>query len=157
MAAGELTINISKEDLQRLNGILYGFSKMEKSVIIDKGLKDATAVLMAEGKRNLKQSYKTSPWNKRTGRLERSFTNRINRKTVAGYAGFKRPEGSHAHLVDSGTVDRWTKSGAYRGKVKPTRFWKNAVDSKANKAIETLLESVQNTLVKIVETEGKVS
>ena len=145
--------------MARLNSILQGLSELEKSAVIDKGLKDATAVLIAEGKRTLKQSLSKDPVNvaKRTGRLERSFTNRIRKKKLAGYAGFKRPEGAPAHLVEAGTADRFTKSGAYRGKMTPTRFWKRAIDSKENQAIETLFDSVERTMEQIVTNGGRVS
>ena len=157
--AGELTINLSKEDIDRLDRILYGLTELEKSAVIDKGLKDATAVLLNEGRRNLKQSLSKKPVNvaKRTGGLERSFTNNIKRKKLAGYAGFKRPEGAPAHLVDSGTADRWTKSGAYRGRVTGTKFWRRAIDAKAVEALDILFESVERSINKIVNSEGKVS
>lgn len=157
--AGELTIELHKEDINRLENILYGLTELEKSSVIDKGLKDATTVLLNEGRRNLKQSLSRDPVNveKRTGALYRSFTNNIRRKKMTGYAGFKRPGGAPAHLVDSGTVERWTKAGAYRGKVVGTKFWRRAVDTKTVEAIETLFDSVEQSITQIVNNEGKVS
>lgn len=157
--AGELTINIAKEDLDRLDKILYGLGDLEKSAIIEKGLRDATAVLLAEGRRTLRQSLSKDPVNvaKRTGRLERSFTNKVKKKKMTGYAGFKRPEGAPAHLLDAGTNERWTKSGAYRGRVTATRFWTKAVNNKAIEAIDVLFDSVEQSMLRIVDNEGKVS
>lgn len=159
MASGNFTISLSKEDLDRVEKTLYGLTELEKSATIDKGLKDATVVIMNEGRRNLKQYLSKKPVNvaKRTGRLERSFTNKVKRKKLAGYTGFKRPEGAPAHLVDSGTAERWTRKGAYRGKVIATKFWRRAVDTKAVEAIETLFDSIEKTINKIVNSGGVVS
>lgn len=158
MAEGNLTIELNPEDLKRFETILYGLSELERSQIIDKGLRDSTAVLVAEGKRSLASSLSTKPSNvaRRTGRLESSFAHSIKKKKLTGYAGFKRPEGAPAHLLDQGTAERWTKAGAYRGKVTATKFWTNAVRAKSEEAIETLLDSVENSVLTIVDNGGKV-
>lgn len=41
-------------------------------------------------------------------------------------AGKVSDAANHAHLIDKGTKDRYTRNGKYRGKVEPNYFWTHA-------------------------------
>ena len=95
---------------------------------------------------------------KKTGNLSKSFKTSSSKKKVVAYAGFSRSgihKGNHAHLVDRGTVKRWTKKGYYRGSVsknqpqKGTNFWTDSVMAQGPKAMENLKDTIYNELAKI--------
>lgn len=165
MAQGELTITLSDQDYERVKSIMQGLTELQKSAVIQKGLQEGTRVLVVQGKQNLMTSLSKDPVNvkARKGNLERSFTTRTKKNRLSGYAGFKRPGGASAHLVDKGTDNRWTKSGAYRGSVSKkspytgSRFWTRAVETQSQNALNTLVESIEKSIDKIVQNGGRVS
>ena len=85
-----------------------------------------------------------------------TFAYRYKRKSMAGVrVGFKRPGGNVAHLVDLGTVERYTKAGAYRGKIKGSHFWTDTKDQYVPKAREIILDAVENAIKTI--NGGKIT
>lgn len=166
MAKGELTIALDEKDLVRMRNILQNLTEIEKQAVIHKGLQEGVKVFVKQGKSNLKRTLSTNPHNvamarkmaaKRGGGLSRSFTTSTKRKAVSGYAGFRRSTGGGiAHLVDSGTVQRWTSSGFYRGSVSKgnpntgSRFWRSAVETKGTAAMNELFDSIQKSVNQII-------
>ena len=79
-----------------------------------------------------------------------SFTYRMRKGKFTGVlVGFKRPGGNVAHLVDRGTKDRKTKTGASRGKIKGSRFWTDTKEQYAPKAIDEMMDAVDAAIKKI--------
>ena len=79
-----------------------------------------------------------------------SFTYRLKKGKFAGVLiGFKRPGGNVAHLVDMGTKDRYTKNGAYRGRIKGSHFWSDTRDQYAPQAMEDIMEAVDRAIKRI--------
>lgn len=79
-----------------------------------------------------------------------SFTYKLRKGKFAGVlVGFKRPGGNTAHLVDRGTKERHTRTGANRGKIKGSRFWTDTKDQYADKAINDMMEAVDRAIKKI--------
>lgn len=79
-----------------------------------------------------------------------SFTYKLRKGKFAGVlVGFKRPGGNVAHLVDMGTKDRYTKNGAYRGKIVGSRFWSDTKEQYAPQAMNDMMEAVDRAIRKI--------
>lgn len=82
--------------------------------------------------------------------LVNSFTYALRKGEFAGIrVGFKRPGGNVAHLVDLGTEERYTKSGAYRGKIKGSHFWTDTRDQYAQKAMDTMIDGIEEAINKL--------
>ena len=89
----------------------------------------------------------------RKGNLKNSFKRVYKKSQGKVYAGFSRPSGAAAHLVDRGTVKRWTKKGYYRGYISKTKgmnrgssFWTDAVEDKGPEGLEKLYNSIRETI-----------
>lgn len=153
MAKGNMSFTFSERELQRLYEILNDISVVDRRQVIINALKEGTRRIIAGGKSNLASRNK-----KKTGNLAGSFKAKSSKKKVVAYAGFSRTgkrKGNHAHLVDRGTVKRWTKKGYYRGSVskgKPQQgsmFWTDSVMSQGPKTMDNLQSTIYRELLKI--------
>lgn len=63
--------------------------------------------------------------------------------------GFKRPGGNVSHLVDLGTEERHTRTGAYRGRIKGSHFWTDTKEQYVPQAREIMLDAVRSAIEKI--------
>jgi hypothetical protein len=79
--------------------------------------------------------------------LKRDYNKKLSKKYASSRVGYKRPEGSHAHLLDRGTQKRWTKKGQYRGKGPALMFHTGTFEN--NK--ETLSRHLGDYLEKNIE------
>lgn len=79
-----------------------------------------------------------------------SFTYKLRKGKFAGVrVGFARPGGNVAHLVDRGTVERHTKSGASRGRIKGSKFWTSTKDQYAPVAMNEMMDAIDRAIRKI--------
>lgn len=149
MARGDLTVTMDTRSMLRLEAQLARLTEFEKQETVARGVREATAIIKKEGKKNLSNTY----IKEKSGKFKKSFSNRVDKKKLKGYSGFIRRKGYHgqlAHLLDRGTADRYTKKGAYRGKMRYTGFWTKAVESKGNEALMTMAESIQKTIKRLL-------
>lgn len=67
------------------------------------------------------------------GNLKRSmaYRKRTTKNSVYYVIGGRWPKGAHGHLIERGTQPRYTSAGAFRGAVKPTKFFSNAIEAAA--------------------------
>lgn len=153
MSSSNFSFTFSEREFQELQRILGDISEVDKSQAIIRTLRKSVQNIVLGGKKNLAARNK-----KKTGNLSKSFKTTSSKKKVVAYAGFARSgqnKGNHAHLVDRGTVKRWTKKGYYRGSVsksspkKGTKFWTDSVANQGPKAMENLKDTILNELVKI--------
>lgn len=146
MAKGDFTAKIDPRDYVKIMDTLSGLSEIEREAAIAKAISEGLDVILRQGKANLAASnIKT-----RTGNLKGSFTKLTNKTKLYGYAGFKRPQGAAAHLLDRGTKKRYTKTGANRGSVTGNYFWTKAVEMKKEEAQRELMDSVEKTIQNII-------
>lgn len=124
---------------------MKNLSDIERDGIVAKGLREGVTIIVQQGKRNL-----TARNNKVSGNLSKSMGVSVNKKAAKGYGGFRRPEGSHAHLVDRGTTARFSSSGAYRGKMSGSLFWTDAFNSKSTAAANELMDSVSKSINRLI-------
>ena len=159
MSSGNMSFTFSEREYAELQKILGDISDVDKRQAIIDSLKRATRNMVAGGKRNLNSRNK-----KKSGHLINSFKTSSSKKRVVAYAGFSRTganKGNHAHLVDRGTGQRWTKKGYYRGSVsksapnKGSNFWTDSVMAQGPKAMANLKETIFKELVKITNRRSK--
>lgn len=130
---------------EAVNYLTAELNNLERKQVVRKGLMDAAKIFQARGKINL--AAKTKP---HTGNLRRSFKTNYNpRYWAAAYAGFWRPEGNHAHLVDLGTKQRFTKTGQNRGRMPATYFWTDARISEEQLATRAIFDGVSEAIARI--------
>lgn len=155
MAKGDLTIVLDERDYRTLMNRVRGLSDVDKSAAIGRALQTGMRVILNRGKQN----FASTDLHTGTGKnLKKSFAIKLDRKKSVSYAGFKRPKGAAAHLVDRGTAKRYayTKNNAYRGTVQKggpytgSRFWTSAVETEGMKAVETLLDAIYDEVSKIM-------
>lgn len=126
----------------------------EKDRAIQEGLKAAGEEFKAAGKRRLKQRMKSGTQGV-TGNLLRSFQVRVKKHKPGMLVGFKQGKGggSHAHLVDRGTDERFyvTKTGNRKsvGSMKPNYFWSDTEAQDYPKAMERLYEGIERSVNRI--------
>lgn len=161
--AGELTIVLNKEEAAAVEKWLSEMGEVDKDAAISNALKSGAKEIEREGKLNLARRNKV-----KTGNLRRSFTIKAPKRKGYALAGFRRSAprkgivgGNHAHLVDSGTRERWTKKGRYTGSVSKgrplegSRFWRDAVETQGPNAIRKLIDTVYETLQSITQKNSK--
>lgn len=119
--------------------------KFDRNEAIKAGLAAAAEVFRSRGRSNLRARllYRGS-----NGDLLRSMTTRTATRRLVAFAGFSNI-GPHAHLVDRGTVRRYTKSGANRGIMPGNLFWSDARKSEENRAFEAIREGVARAVERI--------
>lgn len=100
-------------DVNRIYLAINDLSDVDRNKTIKKGLRKATKFLVTEGKSNIKV--------RKSGNLYKSVTNKLKRRKLGALAGFDSL-GRHAHLVDSGTANRYTSRGYNRGVMKGNNF-----------------------------------
>ena len=107
-------------------------SYWDKTTVIQRSAEKSLRPLKAQAKINLKSRHKMQSGNllrsiqigREKGDLTGAF---VKARRVRGrYYGF------HSHLLDLGTAERYTKSGAYRGKIEGSKFWADAVRSQSS-------------------------
>lgn len=157
--AKELTIELSEADYKRMQSMLEGLEGVDRANAVRTALTDGMAVIIAEGKANLKSRNKVV-----TGGLSHSFSSRVYKKGGYVLGGFRRSSkskkakgaGNAAHLVDRGTVVRKTKKGFNRGSVskgqpnKGSMFWTDSVTKNGDSAMRRLMDSLYKTISRIM-------
>jgi len=134
-------------DLDKVYKLIDGLSAIDKDKTIKAGLRSATNVFINAGKTNLKARMKSKKGD--SGNLIKSFKNKLKRKSLGALAGFSSL-GMHSHLLDMGTEERTTKSGANRGKMTANHFWTDAIKSNETTAIDKVYEGIERGVTRIL-------
>lgn len=151
-----MTIVLNKEEAAAVEKWLSEMSEVDRAEATASALKAGMQTIQQEGKSNLAQRNKV-----RKGNLKKSFSIRVYKKKGYSLGGFRRPAGAAAHLVDRGTVERWTKKGRYTGSVSKgrpktgSRFYTDAVESQGPNAVRRLIDAVFNELERITQRNKK--
>lgn len=69
------------------------------------------------------------------------------RGDVSVYAGPTYPAAAHAHLIEFGTRDRYTRKGVYKGRVKAEPFLRPAWDAHKDTVLKTMRHELWSTLL----------
>ena len=106
-------------------------------------LRDSLKGIIKDAKANLQSSGHI-----KTGNLLKSLgiiTN-VRNETAYAAAGARNPKGAHFHLVNSGTDNRTTATGANRGSVDPVGFFDSAVISNLSRIPEAMQASFEKRM-----------
>ena len=158
MASRGFTFTFDRRDIAALENIVSDLEDVDKRKAIMNSLSRGMALITRQGKSNLDSAN-----HQKTGNLKRSIRRKQVKKWVSVYGGFKKGKGggNHAHLVDRGTDERWTKKGAYRGSVSKgspntgSMFWTRAVESKGPQAMEKTMDVIYKEMEKIIRKNRK--
>lgn len=84
------------------------------------------------------------------GNLYNSFLVRVKRRSLGALVGFTK-KGHHAHLVDLGTTERYTKSGRkLRGVMPANRFWSDTAEQDWRDAMNKVMEGIDRAIYRIM-------
>lgn len=133
-------------DYDRVYSAISGLTNIEKDKTIKAGLRSATSVFIRAGRSNLRARLSG---NKTTGNLLKSFRNKVKRTKLGAIAGFNQL-GMHAHLLDNGTVNRTTRSGANRGVMPANHFWTDAITNNEGAAIAKVYDGIDRAVTRIL-------
>ena len=142
----DFTATLDKRDYTKIMNALSDMSQLQREAVIQKAISEGLDIIIRQGKANLAASNTKV----RTGNLRGSFKKLTKKSQLKGYAGFSRPKGSVAHIIDRGTKMRHTKTGENRGKVEGNLFWTRAVESKKDLAQKELMDSINKTIENII-------
>ena len=147
-----MTLYLNPQDFQKISDALLQLSTIDKNKIIQQGLKEGVSPVITQGRLNLASRNKV-----RKGNLKNSFKRVYKKSQGKVYAGFSRPSGAAAHLVDRGTVKRWTKKGYYRGYISKAKGMNrgsscetDAVEDKGPEGLEKLYNSIRDAIDQII-------
>lgn len=126
--------------------ILEGALRQEKALL--SAMTAAANVVRRAGISNLRRRLKWSRGT--TGSLLLQSRVYRRKRQLAVAAGFRRPQGSHAHLVDLGTGPRYTIRGQYRGKMPANFFWSQASAQNEDKVQTVFLDAVERAITRIL-------
>lgn len=143
--------HINRAEIEYLVRNLEDF---EKDKAVKDGLKTAGNVFKVEGRNRLKSRMKSGSRGV-TGNLLKSFQVKVKKNKPGVLIGFKQGKdgGSHAHLVDRGTNERFytTKKGKRKstGKVIGNLFWSDTEAQDYPKAMDELYKGIEKGVNKI--------
>ena len=133
--------------------LIRNLNNFEKDKALKGGLKSAGSVFMSGGKGRLRKRMKRSSGV--TGNLLKSFHVRVKKSKPGVLIGFRQGKegGSHAHLVDKGTSQRYWKTRTRKstGRVIATRFWSDTEAQDYPKAMDKLYLGIEKAVNRISE------
>lgn len=141
-------IEVRQIDKDSIDFLIRELTEFEKNKALKSGLNAAGQVLKVGGRQRLSQRLKGSK--RATGHLLNSFQVRVKRNKAGVLTGFNGG-GRHSHLVDAGTKERFTKTGASRGKMPANRFWSDTNNQDYPKAISKVFEGIEKVVQRINE------
>lgn len=142
-------IKVSVVDRENVQYLVRNLEDFEKDKAVKSGLRAASNVFRVKGRSNLRS--RLLHHGKQTNHLMNSFTTKVKRNKLGALAGFDRPGGNHAHLVDRGTKRRYTKDGRNRGIMPSNRFWSDAQETEEGKAMQAIYQGIQKVVQRINE------
>lgn len=150
----DFKFSLNEQEYQAVLRKLGELSDADKKPVIKKAMSQSGRILITAGKSSFLAKNK-----KKTGNLYKSFTSKFKRKNTGILIGFRRGKGlgNHAHLIDRGTVDRYTKKGYFRGRIAGTDngktgktfFWTDVVNTKGQEAMERIMDAVYDAVEQI--------
>lgn len=145
-------IEVDVQTRQAVNYLVRELPLFQQNKAIKEGLNDAALIFESLGRSNLSQSIMGH--GVQTGETMRSLASKtvsVRARSGGPYsaAGFRRRIGWRAHLLDRGTVPRYTKTGAYRGYLIPTYFYEKARTSGEKPAMDAIIQGIQRAVARL--------
>lgn len=138
-------------DRDNVNYLIRNLEDFEKDKAVRGGLSSAGSVFLSGGKSRLKSRMKSGSKGVK-GNLLRSFQVRVKKNKPGVLIGFKQGVGggSHAHLVDKGTNERfWIKKRKSTGRMPANRFWSDTEAQDYPKAMDKLYMGIEKAVNRI--------
>ena len=146
-------------DIDKIYAALDGLENVEKDRVVRTGIRKGATILKRAGEANI--TSRVGRYSK--GSLLKSITIRNKRNKLGSLVGFIRSTkwfgledlegvkiaGNHAHLVDMGTAQRKTKSGANRGRMPANHFWTDAINANKEKALNEITNAIEKAINRI--------
>ena len=143
---------IKQIDRDAVNYLVRNLENFEKDRAVKSGLLSAGNVFKAGGKSRLKRSMKSGSGGV-TGNLLRSFQVRVKKSKPGVLIGFRQGKGggSHAHLIDRGTSERFwkTKKKKSTGRVIGNAFWTDTETQDYPQAMDKLYGGIEKAVNRI--------
>lgn len=149
-------ISVDFEGVENLDAALRGLENIEKEKAVKDGLRRGGAYLIRQGRKRLRRKLHTDRKHqyreagRKPGNLQTSFVNRVKKYKPGVIVGFKRPEGSHSHLVDLGTGQRETHAGKGRGEMPGIKFWSDTREHDTDTALGYAMEGIEKAAIRIM-------
>jgi hypothetical protein len=142
-------IGIKIVNIERVYALVDELKAVDRNKAIRGGMIQGAKVFTRLGRKNLRARN-----DEHTGNLLQSMRWKSARNSLAVYAGFERSYkfqalkgvGNHAHLVDRGTKDRYTKKGYYRGKMPASYFWTDTRNEGGGEAMRSIEKGIINMI-----------
>lgn len=134
--------------LEGLNRVRILEDGLRQNEALLSAMVQAANVVRRAGISNLRQRLMWKRWT--TGTLLTQSRVYRRKRQLAVAAGFRRPKGSHAHLVDLGTGRRYTNRGQYRGEMPANFFWTDAAKQNEDKVQAAFLDAVERAITRIL-------
>lgn len=140
-------VRIEIKNIEKMYALVDELKGVDKNKAVKGGLIQGAKVFVRIGKRNLRSRN-----DEHTGNLLRSMRWKSARNSLSVYAGFERSYkfqalkgvGNHAHLVDRGTKERYTKKGYRRGIMPASYFWTDSRNEGGGEAIRRIETGIKN-------------
>lgn len=132
-------------DFQRIYKTVENLEAIEKDKAIQAGLRAGANLFIKEGKKRLQERLKGTS---KTGNLMKAFVAKLKRQKLGALAGFSQL-GAHSHLVDAGTKQRHNGQ-RNTGKMPANHFWKDAVKSSENEAVQQVYKGIDRAINRIL-------
>ena len=140
-------IKVEIKNIERVYALVDELKGVDRNRAIRSGMIQGAKVFTRLGRKNLRARN-----DEHTGNLLQSMRWKSARNSLAVYAGFERSYkfealkgvGNHAHLVDRGTKDRYTKKGYYRGKMPASYFWTDTRNEGGGEAMRHIERGMRN-------------
>lgn len=145
MISGGMSIEFDQVTLKRVMRQLSALEEIDQAKAIQVGLTKGIDYINKFVRRATKTQFKV-----RKGNLSGSVMRKYIKKRVAAYGAFSRPKGAAAHLLEYGTKERFTKSGAKRGRVTPSLFKTNIIETKGSAAMRIASDAITNEIYRII-------
>lgn len=143
---------IKQIDREAVNYLVRNLENFEKDKAVKAGLGAAGNVFKAGGASRLKVRMKSGSRGV-TGNLLRSITVRPKKSKPGVLIGFKQGKGggSHAHLIDRGTTDRFWKTRKKKstGRVIGNSFWTDTEAQDYPQAMDKLYVGIEKAVTRI--------
>ena len=140
-------IKVEIKNIERVYALVDELKGVDQNRAIRSGMIQGAKVFTRLGRKNLRARN-----DEHTGNLLQSMRWKSARNSLAVYAGFERSYkfqalkgvGNHAHLVDRGTRDRYTKKGYFRGKMPASYFWTDTRNEGGGEAMRHIERGIRN-------------
>jgi hypothetical protein len=156
-------------DASKVNALLAALNDKEAKKAIKSGIRKAALIIRKQAQTNLVSAIPATntPGHRKDGQRFKPLKNEISLSVYRNASGAcvnimnHGKKGSRAFLLrifENGMVERKlegrkraTNKGAKRGIIKPTYFFKNAVDSKKSEAENSLERNILDSIQKVID------